>query len=136
LVCKKSFETIFKQDLPFDKQNRIKEDDFLPTEINRDLCSNAKLDPLIRMYKWGKSPSPTLLFEMMFAVFDYQPLLDTFNVYLLAFEGTSHFYDPLWLSLYVFLPVNKIANFYRNYYLSDIFEQDFTTKAQGKTAPG
>jgi hypothetical protein len=102
---KKHFETIFKQDLPFDKKKQIKEDYFLPTEINKDLCSSVKLDPTIRSYKWGKSPSPTLLFEMMFAVFGYQPLLDTFNVYLQAFEGTSRFYNPLWLSLYVFLPV-------------------------------
>jgi hypothetical protein len=133
---KKHFETIMKQDLPFDKNRDIKEDYFLPTRINKDLCSTVKLDPTIKTYKWGKSPSPTLLFEMMFAVFGYQPLLDTFSLYLQAFEGTSRFYHPLWLSLYVFLPVNNIANFYRNHYLSKVFEQVFTKETQGKAAPG
>jgi hypothetical protein len=73
---------------------------------------------------------------MTFAVFGYQPLLDTFNIYLQAFEGTSRFYDPLWMSLYVFLPVNTITNFYRNYYLSDVFKQKFSPNMQGKAAPG
>ena len=132
----KHFETIFKQEILFNKDLCPNDIYFLPSQINKYLCASPKLDPIIKSYKWGKSPSPSLLFELMFSVFGYQPLLDTFNEYLQAFEGTSRFYDPLWLSLYVFLPINTIATFYKGYYTSEVMSYEVTGNLQGKSAPG
>jgi hypothetical protein len=62
------------------------------------------------------------------------PLLDMFNDYLQAFEGTSRFYDPLWLSLYVFLPINTIATFYKHYYTRELLDFEVNKNLQGKSA--
>ena len=83
----------------------------------------------------GKLPSWVLVIDLMFAVLCYQPLLDIFDDFLQAFPGTSPFYDPLWLSAYVYSPVRTMSSFYKDYYHDEILVKQTTSNMQGKLSP-
>ena len=118
-----------------EKMGVVDEDYFLPTGLNTMLFTHPKVDKIFKLCRWATDPSPWVLFEMMFTVFGLDSLLDTFKQYLLKFEATSRFYDPVWLSAYVFLPITTIHDFYSKYYLKHIFDYKITKDMQGKYAP-
>jgi hypothetical protein len=105
---------------------------YLPKKLNNDLSTNPSLSPLFNQCAWS---SPNMVFEMMFSVLSYQPLLATFQKYIQHFKATSRFYDPLWLSAYVFYPVSCLSHFYKEYYFTHILVHDITKNMQGKLAP-
>jgi hypothetical protein len=105
---------------------------FLPKKLNSELCIDPSLSPLFKQCAWS---TPNMVFEMLFSVLSYEPLLQCFNEFLQTFKATSRFYDPLWLSAYVFYPVSCMSHFYKDYYFSTILQNEISSNMQGKIAP-
>ncbi len=107
---------------------------YLLSKLTNTLFWVPKCDSAFKK-SWKQSPAPTLLFDMMFSVVSRQGLLDTFNKFLNAFGGTTCYYDPIWLTIYVFYPITCISYFYREHYMENIHGHDIKSAMGGKVAP-
>jgi hypothetical protein len=131
----KYFFTCFQQDLFSAKDKTIPVGYYLPSKLVTSLISSPKTLTLVKDAKMGKLPHWVLVIDLMFAVLCYQPLLDIFDDFLQAFPGTSRYYDPLWLSAYVYSPVRTMSSFYKDYYHDEILVKETSTSMQGKLSP-
>jgi hypothetical protein len=129
----KPFYHCWQNKMQLDTEGGVQKGYFLLSNLTYKCYYHASNDKLMK--HWSKSPAPTLLIDMMFTVLGNANLFDTFNKYIQAFEGTTHYYDPLWLAVYVFYPITSISSFYKDYYFSKVFEHDITQQMQGKCAP-
>ena len=129
----KPFYHCWQNKMKLDTESGLEKGYFLLSGINTKLYHTPSVDKLMK--SWSTSPAPTLLFDMMFTVVSNQDLLASFNNYIRKFPGTSHYYDPVWLAVYVFYPITTISTFCKDYYFKEIFEHEITKAMNGKCAP-
>ena len=47
-------------------------------------------------------------------------------------KNTTHYYNALWLAVYVFYPITWISHFYKEYSIDKIFDHIITQNVKGK----